>query len=294
MIPIIDRIKSRIRYWSDQRDRSSGHIATSVGGFKFKMSFAAPDHARTNGQVVHFATKMRQPFAGEWPVIELIKSTFQRGWSAIDVGAWMGPYTLLFSRLAGPDGKVFALEPDEEAHDLLVENIRINELKNVSAEKIGLSDYTGPQKLIGNRGYGLAESHLEALATPELRARTLDLVESHMTVDCTTLDRFVLGKSLPRVDVIKMDIEGAEKQVIEFGKSVILSNDVMVVLELHNDILKHNHVNPEGVVSMLEGLDMDIFHISQSGLIGIDQAFYELANPHLLALRGRKRELIKG
>src|SRR5262249_14626196 len=55
---------------------------------------------------------------------KLIRQLVKRGMIAVDVGANIGYYTLLLSDLVGPEGKVFAFEPDPGNHALLVKNIK--------------------------------------------------------------------------------------------------------------------------------------------------------------------------
>lgn len=64
----------------------------------------------------------------------------KRGMGALDIGANIGYYTLLLSRIAGPDGHVFAVEPAPMVRDSLERNIAANSLVNVSVFPVDISD----------------------------------------------------------------------------------------------------------------------------------------------------------
>ena len=78
----------------------------------------------------------------------------------LDVGAWEGPFTLLCSNLVGPNGKVYAFDPDRIAFSNLQKNIRKNKIKNVYLENIGLSNSIGSATLHLIKGWGQTQSPL--------------------------------------------------------------------------------------------------------------------------------------
>ena len=72
---------------------------------------------------------------------ELVKREVKKGNIVIDVGASIGYYTLLLSRLVGNSGKVFAFEPFENRIEILKQNIDINDYSNITIEKKIISDF---------------------------------------------------------------------------------------------------------------------------------------------------------
>ena len=61
----------------------------------------------------------------------LVKRIVRNGDIVVDIGAHIGYYTLIFARLVGPKGKVFAFEPEPNNFNLLIKNIKINGYKNI-------------------------------------------------------------------------------------------------------------------------------------------------------------------
>lgn len=74
---------------------------------------------------------------------ELFRKTVKRGMNVVDVGANLGYYTLLAAGLVGDSGSVTTFEPEPNNYALLVKSISINNLRNITAEKLALSSYEG-------------------------------------------------------------------------------------------------------------------------------------------------------
>ena len=115
----------------------------------------------------------------------------------IDGGAFQGDTTLWFSDLVGSEGKVYAFEPFNKNYNILRKNIERNYLKNVIAIPKALYRESKIYSMIGD-GQGAT------------------LVENDSsTIEATALDEFVQSQNCPHIDLIKMDIEGAEVPALE-------------------------------------------------------------------------------
>ena len=114
-----------------------------------------------------------------------------------DLGANVGLHTLLFSRLVGEGGRVFAFEPSPDTAALLAEHVRINRKENVTVIQKAIAGRTGEMRFS---------------AHGDSRIRRLD-DGGEATVLSVTLDQIVLD--LPPPACIKMDIEGAEVEALE-------------------------------------------------------------------------------
>jgi len=131
-------------------------------------------------------------------VTELIRATLRSGMGVVDAGANVGYYTLIASRLIGELGSVYAFEPDSVAYRYLEGNVSRNQLTNVLAVRCAVADQSGVLPFtspILDRG---------ALASTSSRTLPTQIVE------VTRLDDFFANRAWPRVDVVKLDVEGAE------------------------------------------------------------------------------------
>jgi FkbM family methyltransferase len=135
-----------------------------------------------------------------------------------DVGANAGFYTLAFSRLVGPTGRVYAFEPlAENAHSLL-RHVRLNELANVSIVQAALSDDAG---LVGFR---TAPSNAMGRIAP---------AERSYLVPALTADGFLALHPDARPDLIKIDIEGSEGAFLAGARELLQSAAPRILLALH-------------------------------------------------------------
>lgn len=140
------------------------------------------------------------------------KKHVKRGMTVVDVGANVGYYTRLFSRLVGPEGVVYAFEPDREAFEFLRYNTE--RLPNVKIFPYAVSDRDG-------------EAHFYHIPKA---TQSHTLVETP-DAEVTTVKTVTLDAHIPeRIDVIKIDIEGAETLVFA-GMKRHLMGPCMAVFE---------------------------------------------------------------
>ena len=82
---------------------------------------------------------------------EMFRKVVKKGDVVVDIGANMGYFTLLASRLVGREGKIYAFEPEPVNYGLLVKNIGINGYKNIVPVQKAVSDRTGTTRLFINK-----------------------------------------------------------------------------------------------------------------------------------------------
>ena len=135
----------------------------------------------------------------------LVERYVGEGDTVVDVGAHIGYYTLLFAKLVGPAGRVLAFEPYPATHLLLQRNVGENGYANVVIQRQAVADVPGRMALHvsgadwGHHLYGPGNQTLE--------------------VDVVKLDDAIPPDAA--VDFLKIDVEGAEAQVLR-GMSELL------------------------------------------------------------------------
>lgn len=162
----------------------------------------------------------------EWEdyCINYISDIVDKNSTYLDVGAWLGPYTLLFSKLLGDTGLVVAFEPDPEAYYTLSKNIELNTLSNVRLDKYCISNRTGTAKLVTNQ-FGSSQS---SIINDSRYTITNELV-----VNTITLDEYCENYNITPKG-IKIDVEGAEGLVLDGCKRIIKENSPWILLEYHS------------------------------------------------------------
>lgn len=169
-----------------------------------------------------------------------LKENLKRGQTFIDVGANVGYFTLLASQLVGPEGKVYAFEPGQEAFQLLVKNVEFNKCTNVVLIQKAISSQTGRAKLFGygkdgdtgRQGLTKVEDRDEAWLSRNPARRE----SSWSFVDATKLAEVLPEGLIP--DFIKVDVEGGEKDALEGMRDILLQGKSTLVLEDESENLK--------------------------------------------------------
>ncbi len=182
--------------------------------------------------------------------VNLLGRLCRAGMSVLDIGANIGFHTLLFARAVGPSGRVWAFEPDPGNFDTLRENLELNPYRNVTAVQAGVGTETGSAFLyrspfhFDHRTYRTRES------------------ERGVPVEVVSVDEFLPPGQ--RIDLVKMDIQGAEGMALRGMRRIIASNPGLVILmEFWPEGLRKAESPPEAVLSGLEGLGFRLFHIDE-------------------------------
>jgi len=155
-------------------------------------------------------------------MIAIIKKLITEGDVIADVGANIGLTSILFSHLGS---KVISFEPSPSTYSILCENIRRNDLRNVTPVNIGLGDVESVTTLTfsaNNRSSGF----ISDICRPET---------GHITenVKIMRLDDIWYGFA-DRLDFIKIDVEGFERNVIKGALNLLMQYKPIVVLELNH------------------------------------------------------------
>lgn len=184
---------------------------------------------------------------------ELFRSKIKLGMTIIDIGANLGYYTAIASRLTGDRGLVVAFEPEPNFFKLLSRNISRNDLKNVVNFELAIAEKNGLTNLyLSNENKG----HNSLINSEELK--------SSVQVKTTTLDDFLASQNIAKTDIIKMDVEGAEILALEGMRDTLIKHQPLLFLEFSpHSIIKINR-NPIDFLSILRHIGYSIFEINKA------------------------------
>ena len=163
----------------------------------------------------------------------------QPGDTFIDVGAHIGYLSLPIAKRVGPSGKVIALEPSPTSLELLRRNVALNGFNWVTVVDAAASDKDG-----------LARLHMSSQSAMwnTLRQGTLDEETGSIEVVIRSLDSLMEEHGWPSIAGIKLDVEGAELEVLRGSEKVLARNPrAFVMIEVSGG-------NAERVAASLETL----------------------------------------
>lgn len=168
---------------------------------------------------------VRLPYGGWWLAVndvcsdEIFTGSFEKpeqcfverflkeGMTVVDIGAHRGFYTILASKKVGPSGNVIAFEPSPREQRRLLLHLKLNHCTNVKVEPLALArqDEGTPFFLVNGR-----ETGCNSLRPPRVSEGTCQI-----TVLAITLDSYLQQNQVSSVDFMKLDVEGAELEVLK-------------------------------------------------------------------------------
>ena len=148
-----------------------------------------------------------------------LKRLVQPGFRVLDIGANIGFFSVLLSKMVGPTGSVLAVEPQTENFRLLQENASVNHLTNLQLYNVAVGRSEGKASLyLSDWNGGMHRLYDSVCCTSETES-----------VQLTTVDSIVANQ---KVDLIKIDIEGYEFFALEGAKNCLLQNpDIQIITE---------------------------------------------------------------
>ncbi|HKO42639.1 MAG TPA: FkbM family methyltransferase [Pyrinomonadaceae bacterium] len=191
---------------------------------------------------------------GVWEpaVTDAIEKKTRPGMVAIDVGADIGYYALQMSRLAGRQGRVIAFEPIPAARHHLEHNIELNGLTNIEVCGYALGNEAGTVYLE------------DPLKKSRINLNKSSAGERDIEVSIKRFDDLVGEMNLPSVDIVKMDIEGAEHLALLGMEQSIRRFRPILIVEVHNHFLPLFGSSSQQLLSWLKTLGYEITQVDSS------------------------------
>ena len=169
------------------------------------------------------------------------KSAVRPGATVLDVGANVGAYTVLFAQWAGAAGRVIAFEPSPETIAGLREHVRINAV----ADRVEIVDAAV------SSGEGTASFDCAGASGANALVAADGGIAGAITVRTTSLDRFCESRGL-RPSVIKIDVEGAELDVLRGARQTLAQPGLDIFVEFHPSIWAARGITRNEIASELE------------------------------------------
>jgi FkbM family methyltransferase len=166
---------------------------------------------------------------GEWEPTswQAMRAHLEGGATFVDVGAQIGYYSLKAAHVVGPRGHVIAIEPNPETVSKLQANIQASGASVIAVQPVACSD---------------AEAMLDLFAAPEANTgeTSLSMANASQTgaavhtykVRARPLDDIVKESGVARVDVIKIDVEGAETLVLKGSQETLARFHPILMVEI--------------------------------------------------------------
>jgi len=239
---------------------SSGYLARAVPN-PMQVDGHIVFHGFDSEDALRIATGSYEPETSA-----LIRKLLRPGQIFVDVGAHIGHFVLVGARVVGPTGRVYAFEPAPANFGLLAKNVEVNGYRDsVTMIPLAVSDISGTCPLFVSTADSMWHTIL-----PTWGGNTIE-------VPTTSLDGFFEQQGWPPIDLIKMDIEGAEKTALKGMETLSRQNPgLKLIVEFASGNIPPAD-DPEDVFQVIRNLGFVRMSIIARELIRVE-SFREMVN----------------
>lgn len=189
--------------------------------------------------------------------VRILNQIVKPGMVFLDIGTHVGQYTLLASKLVGPEGAIHSFEPDPDTFAHLALNVSMNNMQNVHPVQAAVSDEDG-----------WADFYLSSsdyMGTNSLRAPSYHSGEV-CKVRTISLSNYVAENNIDKIDVMKLDVEGAEIDILHSSLDILTTMKPLLIVEFNKVAdMRFDH-SSHNLKSLLTSLGYEILRIDSDGL----------------------------
>jgi FkbM family methyltransferase len=166
--------------------------------------------------------------------MKLFNQILRPGMTVVDAGANIGAHTIYFAKAVGPEGQVFAFEPQRVLYQMLCGNVALNSYSNVVAVNVGLGRELGAAFI----------PKIDYAKGGNFGGISLGTTKDGEKVPVMTLDSYGLNSC----HLIKIDVEGMEQAVLEGAKTLLQQHKPLLYVEndraeKSKDLIQWLHAN---------------------------------------------------
>lgn len=183
---------------------------------------------------------------------QVIPRMVRPGDTAFDVGANIGIYSVLLSRLCGPTGRVWAFEPVADTYWRLRETLALNRCENVFPTQAAMCDRQGSVRMNLFEPQYAELNSLGIRSVTSVTGRPVSPCQS-VEVPAHALDQFCDAKQIERINFLKVDVEGFELSVFRGAELMLREHRVdYICFEISKEALRASSVEASAVIRTLE------------------------------------------
>jgi len=161
----------------------------------------------------------------ETKLTELLRQYLQPGWFFLDLGANEGYFSVFASKLVGSTGRVLAVEPQSRLGPVILKNLTLNQCMNCTLIQCVVGGHSGEAAINISPAINTGSTSVFQVQKYPVKQEV---------VPCYTLDDLLSRTGIPRIDFAKIDIEGAEYEVLSGAKNLLATGRIArMALEYH-------------------------------------------------------------
>jgi len=192
-----------------------------------KLKTISNDEGISSELIIH---KIHEPLT-----TSLIIKKLTKGMHCIDIGSNIGYYAILESSKIGNNGMVWSIEPSPQNFETLSKNIILNQRKNIRCYNIAIGEKNDTIDFLISK-----KSNWSKIKNETDHIGDGDKI---IQVDIMTLDSFSEENEIKKVDLLRMDVEGYERNIIEGSVNFLEKFKPIIMIEVHKMIIGNNGIN---------------------------------------------------
>ncbi|MFH1154556.1 MAG: FkbM family methyltransferase [Pseudomonadota bacterium] len=222
------------------RNRNLRIISGVGAGLKFNIGMSNPDYALG---------------INELPVQHAFKKFIKSGDIVYDIGANIGFFTMIAAMLVEKTGYIYAFEPVTGNVENILKNIKLNNFLNITVIDRAVSSSTGKEDFYLTKNYG---GHtLSSVACPP------DVI-AKIIIETVSIDELIAEKKIMPPDIIKIDVEGAEIDVLKGMVNTLKQYRPTVIYEIDDRTLSKLQNKQEDIKDFLYSFGYEIRDLEAS------------------------------
>jgi FkbM family methyltransferase len=209
----------------------------------------------------------------------VVQRLLPRGGVFFDVGAHVGLFTLIASRWVGPAGRVYSFEPSPRERSRLEQHLAMNGCANVTVIPKAAGDSVGTASLIVAPA---GASGLNTIGSQFAYAGVAS--EQVIPVPMTSLDEIVSHRNIDAVDVVKLDVEGAEYRCLLGAARMLERHRPSLVIEIFSTSLAANGATVRDIDRLLAAASYCLFRIDDAAALHPLDSLEEVDEQNVVAV----------
>lgn len=191
----------------------------------------------------------------EIPIQNIFAQHLQAGDVFYDIGANVGFFTIIASKLVGNTGKVYAFEPGKGNANSIRHNARLNDFNQIEVIEKAVSNTSGEGQLLLAK-YSGGHALATADAPPDLAGE--------VTIDLVSIDDLIAQNRITPPNFVKVDVEGAELDVLKGMSETIKTYQPTIIYEVDDSDRAGYERKYRELADFLESLNYQVTQIENS------------------------------
>lgn len=197
-------------------------------------------------------------------IVSYLDRFIKPGMVVLDVGANIGEITLALAKRVTAEGKVIAFEPVSYIAKKLEKNVLANNFSWVVIEHIGLSDHEEEVPIFNSCGQDPSQENNEGLGTLYPDAQSSKIIEK---IKILPLDQYMKNHVVARLDLLKIDIEGAELACLKGARSTIEKLKPQIIVEVQKNTSTIAGYDQREILDFLTAMGYTFQKINPDGVL---------------------------